>query len=228
MTGGLLLDYVYDWSVIPKSLRQLEQGLVFTLEIAVLSLGFSLAAGLIVALCRLSPFRPLSFLAYVYTQLFRALSLYVYILWVYFGLAAFLGIDLSPFQAGVVCLTLLNSAYMSEIYRSAITSIDAGQWEASRSLGMNPLSAFVGVILPQAWRVAVPSLVNQFVDIIKDTSVVALIGAGDLMYRTNVLVAFYNRPFEFYTTVGLTYVAVVFVVAQLANLLERRLRLPAT
>ena len=228
MTRALFLDYVYDWSVIPKSIRQLEQGLAFTLEIAALSLGFSLAAGLVVALLRISPFRPLRAIAYAYTQIFRALSLYVYILWVYFGLAAFLGIDLSPFQAGVVCLTLLNSAYMSEIYRSAINSIESGQWEAARSLGMNPLTAFVGVILPQAWRVALPSLVNQFVDIIKDTSVVALIGAGDLMYRTNVLVAFYNRPFEFYTTVGLTYVVVVFIVAQLANALERRLKLPAT
>jgi His/Glu/Gln/Arg/opine family amino acid ABC transporter permease subunit len=227
MSAAMFL-YVYDWSVIPKSMKELQLGLELTLQIAVVSLGFSLVVGLIVALCRLSRFPPLSILAYAYTQLFRALSLYVYILWVYFGVPAFLGIYISPFQSAVVCLTLLNSAYMSEIYRAAITSIDLGQWEASRSLGMNPVTSFFSVILPQAWRVAVPSLVNQFVDIIKDTSIVALIGAGELMYRTTVLVSFYNRPFEFYTTVGAIYLVVVVVVAQLANLLERRLRLPAS
>jgi His/Glu/Gln/Arg/opine family amino acid ABC transporter permease subunit len=219
--------YSYDWSVVPRSARQLEQGLMLTLEIAVVSLAFSLAVGLIVGLGRLSPLRPVNMLAYGYVQIFRALSIYVYILWVYFGLAAFLGIDLSPFAAAVVCLTLLNSAYMAEIYRAAIASVEPGQWEAARSLGLNPLSSFAAVILPQAWRVAVPALVNQFVDIIKDTSIVALIGAGDLMYRTNVLVSVTNRPFEFYTTVGLIYLAVVFVVAQLATVLERRLRLPS-
>lgn len=225
MSGDLFL-YVYDWSVLLKSWRQLGLGLELTLEIAFVSLGLSLAGGLIVAVCRLSPFRPLSALAFTYTQLFRALSVYVYILWVYFGLAAFLGINLSPFEAAVICLTLLNSAYMSEIYRSAITSIDLGQWEAARSLGMNPLSSFGSVILPQAWRIAVPSLVNQFVDIIKDTSIVALIGAGDLMWKTDGLVSTYNRPFELYTAAGTIYIAVVFVVAQLASVLERRLRLP--
>src|SRR6185295_165422 len=137
----------------------------------------SLVIGLIIAMCRLSPFAPLSALAYAYVQVFRALSLYVYILWVYFGLPAFVGVRLSPFQAAVLSLTLLNSAYMAEIYRAAIRSIDLGQWEASRSLGMNPIWAFFAIILPQAWRIAVPSLVNQFTDIIKDTSIVALIGA---------------------------------------------------
>jgi len=228
VSHGIYLDYIFDWSVIPKSWGQLQLGLTLTIQIAVVSLALSLVLGLIVALCRLSPFGPLSALAYVYVQIFRALSLYVYILWIYFGLPAFLGVRLSPFQAAVVSLTLLNSAYMSEIYRAAIKSIDMGQWEASRSLGMNPVWAFFAIILPQAWRVAVPALVNQFTDIIKDTSIVALIGAGDIMYRTTVLVAFYNRPFEFYTTIALIYFALVVVVAQTANLLERRLRLPAT
>ncbi len=217
--------YTYNWSVIPASAPQLAQGLVLTLQLAIASLALSLVIGLLVGLARLSTFRPLSAAAFAYVQVFRALSLYVYILWVYFGLAAFLHIDLSPFQAAVISLTLLNSAYMAETYRSAISAVDSGQWEAAQSLGMNPLVVFIGVVLPQAWRVAFPSLVNNFIDIIKDTSIVALIGAGDLMYKTNVLVSFYNRPFEFYTTVGLIYLSIVVIVAQLANLLERRLKI---
>jgi His/Glu/Gln/Arg/opine family amino acid ABC transporter permease subunit len=216
--------YSFDWSVVPKSIGILAEGLGYTLEISALSLLLAVVLGLPVALARMSRFRPLSLLAYAYIQVFRALTIYVYILFVYFGLAAFLGLNLSPLEAAVVSLTLLNSAYMAEIYRSAIAAIDAGQREAALSLGIGPVMTFGTVILPQAWRVAFPSLVNQFVDIIKDSSIVAVIGAGDLMYRTIVLVSFYQRPFEFYTTTGAIYVAVVVTVSRLAARLERRLR----
>ena len=223
MTLALYL-YRYDWRVIPASARFLATGLVLTIEIAGLALACSLVLGLLVALWRLAPLRPLSLLAFLYIQVFRALSLYIYILWVYFGIAALFGINLSPLVAGVVCLTLLNSAYMAEIYRAAIGAVDPGQREAAMSLGMGRVMTFTSVVLPQAWRIAVPSLVNQFVDIIKDSSIVAVIGAGDLMYQTIERVSFYNRPFEFYTTTGLIYLALVVVVARLAAQLERRLR----
>lgn len=223
MTLALYL-YRYDWTVIPASARFLAAGLVLTIEIAGLALACSLVLGLLVALWRLAPLRPVSLLAFVYIQVFRALSLYIYILWVYFGIAALFGINLSPLVAGVVCLTLLNSAYMAEIYRAAIGAVDPGQREAAMSLGMGRVMTFTRVVLPQAWRIAVPSLVNQFVDIIKDSSIVAVIGAGDLMYQTIERVSFYNRPFEFYTTTGLIYLALVVVVARLAAQLERRLR----
>lgn len=223
MSAPLLL-YRYDWAVIPASASFLARGLMLTVEISLFALGCSLLLGLLVALWRMVPFRPLSLLAFGYVQVFRALSLYIYILWVYFGIAAFVGVNLNPLLAGVICLTLLNSAYMAEIYRSAIQAVDPGQWEASISLGMRRVDAFLRVVLPQAWRIAVPSLVNQLVDIIKDSSIVAVIGAGDLMYQTIERVSFYNRPFEFYTTTGLVYLALVVLVAQLASLLERRLR----
>ena len=218
--------YHYDWSVIPKSARLLAGGLQATLEISALALVLSLSLGLVVALGRLAPFRPLSLTAFAYVQVFRALSLYVYILWVYFGIAALTGINFSRFTAGVISLTLLNSAYMAEIYRSAIRAIDPGQWEAAISMGMNRVATFATVVLPQAWRIAVPSLVNQLVDIIKDSSIVAVIGTSDLMFRTIDRVSFYNRPFEFYTTTGLIYLTIVLIVAYFATLLERRLRLP--
>lgn len=220
----LLYLYRYDWTVVPASARFLARGLMLTLEISVLALACSLVVGLLVALLRMAPVRPVSLVAFGYIQVFRALSLFIYILWIYFGIAALLGINLSPLAAGVVCLTLLNSAYMAEIYRSAISAVDVGQWEAAMSLGMGRVTTFLQVVLPQGWRIAVPSLVNQFVDIIKDSSIVAVIGAGDLMYQTIERVSFYNRPFEFYTTTGLIYLTLVVIVAQLASRLERRLR----
>jgi len=220
---ALLLTYSYDWSVIPRSIAFFERGLSVTVRIALFSVVFSLALGLVVALVRMAP-GPLGVIGFVYIQVFRALSLYVYILFIYFGVAAAIGLNLDPIPAGVVSLTLLNSAYMAEIYRAAIQAIDPGQREAARSLGLGGVQTFATVVFPQAWRIAIPSLVNQFTDIIKDSSVVALIGAPDLMYQTIERVSFYQRPFEFYTTVAGIYLVMVVIVAQLARRLERRLQ----
>ena len=220
---ALVLTYSYDWSVIPRSIAFFERGLSVTVRIALFSVVFSLALGLVVALIRMAP-GPLGVIGFVYIQVFRALSLYVYILFIYFGVAAATGLNLDPIPAGVVSLTLLNSAYMAEIYRAAIQAIDPGQREAARSLGLGSVQTFATVVFPQAWRIAIPSLVNQFTDIIKDSSVVALIGAPDLMYQTIERVSFYQRPFEFYTTVAGIYLVMVVIVAQLARRLEKRLQ----
>ncbi len=216
--------YRYDWGLIPGSLPALAGGLGLTLQIASLSLALSLLLGLLVALCRMSPFKPLSLLAHAYIQVFRAIAIYVYILWVYFGLAAVLNINFDPLQAAVISLTFLNSAYLAEVYRSSISAVDAGQWEAALAVGLSRVVAFSRVILPQAVSVALPMLVNQYVTMIQDSSLVAVIGAGDLMYTTIRLASYYNRPFEFYTVTGLIYLAVVIVVSRLGTLLERRLK----
>ena len=219
----VFLSYSYDWSVIPQSIAFFERGLGVTIRISVLSVLFSLVLGLIVALVRMAP-GPIGLVGFLYVQVFRALSLYVYILFIYFGVAAVFHIDFDPITAGVVSLTLLNSAYMAEIYRGAIQAIDAGQREAARSLGLGSIATFATVTFPQAWRIAIPSLVNQFTDIIKDSSIVAVIGTPDLMYQTIERVSFYQRPFEFYTTVAGIYLVMVVIVAQLAWRLEKRLQ----
>lgn len=219
-----MLLYAYDWSVVLPRMGQMLQGLAFSIQIAVLALACALVLGLIVAVCRLSSFRPLSLLAFGYVQFFRALSIYIYILWVYFGLAAALNISLSPLEAAVVSLSLLNSAYMAEIYRAAIKAIDPGQREAALSLGLSPLSAFLNVTLPQAFRIAVPALMNQFADLVKDSAIVAVIGAADLMFVTIDLVSYSGRPFEFYTITALIYLTIILTISSLAGLLERRLR----
>jgi His/Glu/Gln/Arg/opine family amino acid ABC transporter permease subunit len=219
----ILLAYSFDWSVIPKSIDFLIRGLAVTVRIALLSVAFSLVLGLIVALVRMVP-GPIGFVGFVYVQVFRALSLYIYILFIYFGIAAAFQIDFDPITAGVISLTLLNSAYMAEIYRAAIQAIDPGQREAARSLGLSSIATFATVTFPQAWRIALPSLVNQFTDIIKDSAIVAVIGTPDLMYQTIERVSFYQRPFEFYTTIAAIYLALVLIVSNLATLLERRLQ----
>lgn len=219
-----LLAYTFQWDVIRPAVGELWHGLKITLELSGLSLVSSLGLGLVVALCRMSPVRPLRAAAYVYIQVFRALSLYIYVLWIYFGIAGAVGINLSPLTAGIVALTVLNSAYMAEIYRSALEAVDPGQHEAAASLGFGRVRGFATVVFPQAIRIAVPSLVNQFVDIVKDSSIVAIIGTSDLFGVTNRLVSYYRAPFELYTLVAFFYLSIVLAISALAAVLERRLR----
>ena len=219
-----IVAYAFRWSVVDESFGQLLHGVRITLELSLISFVLALALGLVVALCRMAPFAPLRLLGYLYIQVFRALSLYIYVLWVYFGLAGATGINFSPITAGVVALTVLNSAYMAEIYRAALGAVDRGQHEAATSLGFGRISSFRTVILPQAVRVATPSLVNQSVDIVKDSSIVAIIGTMDLMGVTNQLVGFYRAPFELYTLVAFFYLTLVLMISAVAAGVERRLQ----
>lgn len=219
-----VLAYTFRWGIVPEVMGEFAHGVKITLELSALSLVLSLALGLLVALCRMSRFPPLRLAAYGYIQVFRAVSLYIYVLWIYFGIAGAIGVNFSPLTAGVIALTILNSAYMAEIYRSALGAVDPGQREAAVSLGFGRVRSFTTVILPQAIRIGVPPLVNQFVDIVKDSSIVAIIGTTDLMGVTNQMVSYYRAPFELYTLLAGFYLTIVLSISALAAVLERRLR----
>lgn len=218
-----VLAYTFRWGIVPEVMGEFAHGVKITLELSALSLVLSLALGLVVALCRMSQFAPLRVAAYGYIQVFRAVSLYIYVLWIYFGIAGAIGINFSPLTAGVIALTILNSAYMAEIYRSALGAVDPGQREAATSLGFGRVRGFTTVILPQAIRIGVPPLVNQFVDIVKDSSIIAIIGTTDLMGVTNQMVSYYRAPFELYTLLAGFYLTIVLSISALAAILERRL-----
>jgi len=130
---------------------------------------------------------------------------------------------MAPFAAGVIALTMLFSAYMAEVYRSALGAVDPGQREAAFSLGFSRTRTFGTVVFPQAFRIALPSLTNLFVDIVKDSSIIAVVGTADLMGTTNQLNGLYRAPFELYTTVACFYITLVLVLSAAAALLERRL-----
>jgi His/Glu/Gln/Arg/opine family amino acid ABC transporter permease subunit len=218
--------YTVQWDVIRPAIGELWHGLRITIELSLLSLVFSLVLGLLVALSRMSPFGPLRALAYVYISVFRALSLYIYVLWIYFGIAGAIGVNFNPLTAGVIALTVMNSAYMAEIYRSALGSVDPGQREAATRLGFGRVRGFVTVIFPQGVRIAIPSLINQFVDIVKDSSIVSIIGTADLFGVTNGLVSYYRAPFEPFTAVAAILIVIVAAFSLVLSLVERFLRLP--
>ncbi len=198
-------------------------GFRLAMLIALAAIVLAVLAGLVVALMRLSPWAPLRWIAFVYTQLFRGIALYVLIIWVYFGLAVAAGVNVAPIPAGILTLALLNSGYLSETFRAGILAVDRGQREAATALGLTPVQSFRSVIAPQAMRVVLPATGNQLVDAIKDSAILSVIGVPELLHETQRLAQFYFRPFEFYTIAGGMYLVAVFVVSFLFRILERRL-----
>ncbi len=190
---------------------------------ATVAIIIAILLGLIVALMRLSRVKILRWIAFIYTQFFRGIPLYVLIIWVYFGLAIAAGVNLPAIPAGIITLALLNSGYLSETFRSGILAVNKGQIEAGMALGLSRRNVMLHIVLPQAFRVIIPPLGNQYVDAIKDTAILSIIGVPELMRESKALANLYYRPFEFYTFAGLLYLFAVLVVSRGVSVLEKKL-----
>ena len=146
------------------------------------------------------------------------------LLWVYYGLPIVVGISLSPFIAGIVSLALSDSAFEAEVFRAGIQSIPKGQRDAARSIGLNKYQAMRLVIFPQALRVILPAIGNQFVYVVKMSSLVSIIGLADLTRKANELVVSVYRPLEIYTFLVIEYLVLILVISYLVRKLENKLR----
>lgn len=213
----------FQWDVVVERRDLIFAGIRYTLYIAVLAMALALVLGLVIALLRLSRSRVVAALASTYINVFRAIPLLVFIIYVYYGVSIAIGINFSPITAGVLALTLQYSAWLAEIFRSGIQAIPRGQREAALSVGMGRARTFVSIILPQAVRIVLPSTGNMFVGMVKDSSLVSVIGVFELLRTTQLLVNQTFRPFEFYTAAVLAYLALTILVASAVRLLERRL-----
>lgn len=192
-----------------------------TIRLTAVSLSLAVVIGLIFAFFKLSSSRVLQFVANAYTTIIRGTPLIVQLMFLYFGITSI--VVLSSFWAGSIALAIHAGAYIAEIFRGAIQSIDAGQLEAARSLGMSYSLAMRRIILPQAVRRAIPPLANQFIIGLKDSSLVAYLGVQEL-YGTALLAQAENfKPFETYLVAGLYYLALVFVFSLIADRVEARL-----
>ena len=199
-------------------------GVWLMLRVAVASMVIAVAGGLVLALMRRSRLRWVSALAFVLIQVLRGIALYVLVLWLFNGLAVATGITLTPVQTGITALSLLNSAYLAEVFRAGFEAIPAGQAEAAQAIGLSGAQSARTVLVPQMVRVTFPSMGNVFVDIVKDTAILSVIGVSELMRETQRWAQFYFRPFEFYTAAGAIYFLIVLVVSAAWRLAERRLR----
>jgi His/Glu/Gln/Arg/opine family amino acid ABC transporter permease subunit len=213
----------FDLAQIWQARTLLLEGFGIAMFSAVAGIFFAIILGLIVAMMRLSRYRVLRAIAFTYTQLFRGVPLYVLVLWIYFGLVYAVGIDIPRIPSGIIALALLNSGYLSETFRSGILAVDKGQREAGEALGLKPWQVSRLIVLPQAGRIVVPPTGNQFVDAIKDSAILSIIGVPELMKIAQEQANMYYRPFEFYTVAGLLYLVAVIFVSKGISKLEQRL-----
>lgn len=211
------------WYAVLNQLPAMLYGLRFTFLIAIVSLALSMVlGGVIVSLLR-SKSGGIRAIGFLYIQIFRSLSPYVYVLLVYFALAGATGWKMDPLTAAIISLTLLNTAYVAEIYRSVLLTIDGGQWEAAAAMGLSNWKTNSVVIWPQALRTALPLLLNQFIVILKDSAIVGVIGVKDIVYVANAQASITYKQFEYLTAVGIIFILIVFILSRLSIRLERRL-----
>lgn len=192
-----------------------------TIRLTAVSLSFAVVIGLVFAFFKLSRSRVLQFLSNAYTTVIRGTPLIVQLMFLYFGITSI--VVLNSFWAGSIALAIHAGAYIAEIFRGAIQSIDTGQLEAARSLGMSYGLAMRRIILPQAVRRAIPPLANQFIIGLKDSSLVAYLGVQELFGSALLAQAENFKPFETYLVAGLYYLALVLVFSLVADRVEARL-----
>ncbi|WP_186149633.1 amino acid ABC transporter permease [Burkholderia gladioli] len=212
-------------SLLVDSLPVLAQGAVLTVKFAVLSMVFGLALAVVLALMGIARNRVLNAIARIYVSLMRGTPLLVQIFVIYYGLPS-LGISLDPTPAGVIALSANVAAYMSESMRGAILGIESGQWLASYSLGLSSGQTLRYVIGPQALRIAVPSLSNSLISLIKDTSLVSVITVTELLRSAQEIIASTYQPLPLYLAAAAVYWVLCQVLEWVQRWWERRLALP--
>ena len=206
------------------NLKFLLSGLTTTIYISVVSIIISAILGFIVAIPSLAKSKFLTYINIGYVEIVRAVPLLVLILWIYYGLPIMTGISFSPFVSGIIALAISESAFQAEIFRAGINSIKKSQWEAGSSLGLSFFKRLRLVILPQAIKNILPALGNQFVYVLKMSSLVSIIGIGDLTRKANELVVSTYRPLEIYTFLIFEYLILILVVSYFVRKLERKLK----
>ena len=224
-------DQELGWFVISPNniegltnLKFLLSGLTTTIYISVVSIIISMLLGLIVAIPSLAKSKFLTYINIGYVEIVRAVPLLVLILWIYYGLPIMTGISFSPFVSGIIALAISESAFQAEIFRAGINSIKKAQWEAGSSLGLSFFKRLRLVILPQAIKNILPAIGNQFVYVLKMSSLVSIIGIGDLTRKANELVVTTYRPLEIYTFLILEYLVLILIVSFFVRKLERNLK----
>ncbi|MET4428587.1 His/Glu/Gln/Arg/opine family amino acid ABC transporter permease subunit [Mycolicibacterium sp. 624] len=209
--------------LIKSTFPMLMAGLKMTLILTVVSIFFALILGVIFGLFRVSRSIWLRAIGTTFVDIFRGTPLLVQAFFIYFGIPSTLGFQMSALTAGIITLSLNAGAYMTEIVRGGIQSVDKGQMEASRSLGIGYLPTMRRVILPQAIRTMIPSYINQFVITLKDTSILSVLGIAELTQSGRIIIAGNYKAFEMWLIVGIIYFVVIMALTKLSDRLERRM-----
>jgi len=198
-------------------------GVFMTLKLTVISFIFILLVGMVMGVFRVTSNPVLQWISSLYVEIVRGVPVLVWLLWIYFGLPGLLQLKIPDFTAAVIAFTFAYGAYMTEIFRAGIQSIAKGQMEAARSLGMSYIQAMRYIILPQAVRVILPPVSNEFVTLLKDSSLVSILGLADLTRRGREWVGRTFTSFDTYAAVAITYLILTLFFTRLSTAVERRL-----
>jgi polar amino acid transport system permease protein len=215
--------YAWDFAALKPYWGLIWQGLGVTVLYTVITVLAGLAIGLAAGILRTTAPRWVSIPLRFYIEVFRCTPLLVQLVWVYYALPVLIGVDMSATSACFLTLSLYAGSFYAEIFRGGIEAIDRGQWEAGHAIGMRQGRIFRRIILPQAFQVMVPSLINQTIMQLKNTSLVSTVAVGDLLYQGSVITAASYRPLEVYTTIAVLYFVVLFPLTLVADQLEQRL-----
>jgi arginine/lysine/histidine transport system permease protein len=219
-----------DFSFLGEYYSYFIHGTINTVVLAFFTVLFGLFLGILIALMRISKNGLLKFISTAYVEIIRGTPMLVQLSIIFYGLnidfpkVTVFGLDMSRFIPGIIALSINSAAYISEIIRAGIQAIDKGQMEAARSLGLNHYSSMRYIILPQAIRNILPALGNEFVVVIKESSIVMIIGIADLMYNTNIVRGATFRPLEPLLVAAGLYFMLTFPLSKLLGKAERRMR----
>ena len=215
-------SFEFDWLAAFSSIPHLLPGVPWTLLISFGGLAIGFFIGIFFGLLRISPIRWLRWPAILYIEVFRGTPILVQVLFIFYGLPQLLGSPINALTAGIAAIAVNSGAYISEIVRGGVQSMERGQREASLSLGLSRTQAFRYVIWPQAFRRMIPSLGNQGIISIKDTSLFSVIGVGELVRQGQIYIATTFTAMEVYLMVAMLYLMITWSLSLLLRQLERR------
>ncbi|CDQ42004.1 Glutamine transport system permease protein GlnP [Virgibacillus salexigens] len=213
----------FNWLQVIDFLPELFTGLYYTLLISVIGLIIGFVLGGIFGLGRIANNKLIKSISAIYVEVIRGTPVLVQAIWIYFALPLIIGFEIESIIAGVIVIALNSGAYIAEIVRGAVQSIDKGQMEAGRSLGLNHGQTMRYIIWPQAFKRMIPPLGNQFIISIKDTSLLSVILVPELIFQGRLIAANHFNAVEIYTTVAVFYLAITLTLSFVLRIIERRL-----
>jgi len=218
-----------DFSFLSGYMNYFYEGIIWTILISLISVLLGVILGTLLTFMKRSNFtifkiNPLKLLATAYIEIIRGTPMLLQIMIVYYAFDELLGINMEPLPAGIIAVSLNSAAYVSEIIRAGIDAVDKGQYEAARSLGMSRFMAMKLIVMPQAISNILPAIGNEFVTVIKESSMASVIGVGEIMYNARVITGRTYRAFEPLIVAAVFYFIITFTLGRLMNYIERRMK----
>ena len=217
------MNYSWDFDIVSRSWDLLLLGLSNSIYLTGASFVLGLPLGLALALARLSHRKMLAGIASGYVDFFRATPSLVLLYWFYFSFPQILSVQIEPFTAALVTLTLLSAAFVAEVFRAGIASLDQGQWDGARAIGMNYRQTMQRVVLPQAIKRMIPIFLERAIELFKTSTIASVIAFPELLFVAQDLAARSYRSLEVYTVVALMFMISLIVLSQITRLIELRL-----